>query len=224
MSTIAAHKRRGIVLSIGAGALAGVVELVFSISIAVLLYKDQSAEHLANGIGLILLGAIPALLLIPLLGSYKGYISAPQDAPAVVMALVTASLVPQIAAATARGQFVTVAAAIALTTVLTGLLFIVMGHFKLGSLVRFLPYPVIGGFLAGTGWLLLIGGIEFMADMPVAIASLGGLFQPDVLLHWLPGFLAGAGMLWLLNRNNNFFLLPGMLLALILHCSMPLRW
>jgi sulfate permease, SulP family len=215
MSSHGAPKRRKIALGIGAGALVGIVELVFVISLAALLFRDQDAEYVASGIGLMLLGTIPALLLIALLGSYKGYISAPQDAPAVVMALVTASITPHLAAAGARERFVTVAAAIALTTLLTGALFLVMGHFRLGSLVRFMPYPVIGGFLAGTGWLLLVGGIEFMADLPFGLAGLSKLFRPAVLLHWLPGLLAGVGMLWLVHRQGTFFLLPGMLLALI---------
>ncbi len=30
-----------------------------------------------------------------------------------------------------------------------------LGFFRLGRLVRYVPYPVIGGFLAGTGWLLV---------------------------------------------------------------------
>ena len=46
-------------------------------------------------------------------------------------------------------------AAISLTTLLTGLVFWLLGHFRLGGLVRFLPYPVVGGFLAGTGWLFV---------------------------------------------------------------------
>jgi sulfate permease, SulP family len=215
MSSKNTFMRRGVVLGIGAGILVGIVELIFSISFAALLFRGQDAGYLANGIGLILIGAIPTLLLIALFGSYKGYISVPQDAPAVIMALVVVSITQRMAAATARERFITVAVVIGLTTVLTGVLLIVMGQFKLGSLVRFLPYPVIGGFLAGTGWLLVIGGIEFMTDVPFRLANLSQLFQPDIVTHWLPGLLAGAVMLWVLHRFNNFFLLPGMLLAFI---------
>ena len=50
-------------------------------------------------------------------------------------------------------------AATLVVTVLCGAVFFALGKFKLGNLVRFVPYPVVGGFLAGTGWLLLKGGI-----------------------------------------------------------------
>jgi len=33
------------------------------------------------------------------------------------------------------------------------------GHLRLGSLARFMPYPVIAGFLAATGYLLVMGGL-----------------------------------------------------------------
>ena len=55
--------------------------------------------------------------------------------------------------------FLTVIAATLVVTVLCGLVFAMLGRFRLGNLVRFVPYPVVGGFLAGTGWLLFKGGI-----------------------------------------------------------------
>jgi SulP family sulfate permease len=57
-----------------------------------------------------------------------------------------------------------------------------VGHFNLGRVVRFLPYPVIGGFMAGTGWLLFVGGI--------GVLNPGGinaeLLTVDALVQWLP--------------------------------------
>jgi SulP family sulfate permease len=44
------------------------------------------------------------------------------------------------------------------TSVLTGALFAVVGIFRLAHFARLLPYPVLGGFLAGSGWLLARGG------------------------------------------------------------------
>jgi SulP family sulfate permease len=102
------------------------------------------------------------------------------------------------------------------TSVLTGLLFILMGQFKLGSLVRFLPYPVIGGFLAGTGWLLVTGGIGVMSDVSSSFSDPGALFQADLLLRWVPGLLLALIMLSVLNRYNHFLLLPGMLAGITL--------
>ena len=66
-------------------------------------------------------------------------------------------------------------------TVLCGILFLVIGRFRLGGLIRFVPYPVVGGFLAGTGWLL--GKVMFAVPDRNPLASTG------------PGVIALAGVL-----------------------------
>ena len=74
-----------------------------------------------------------------------------------------------------------------------------------GGLVRFLPYPVMGGFLAGTGWLLTTGGIGMMVNPSIS----PGLFLPPMLLRWLPGLILGAVMLLAVNRLKGPLVLPG---------------
>jgi SulP family sulfate permease len=84
-----------------------------------------------------------------------------------------------------------------------------LGVFKLGGFVRFLPYSVIGGFLAGTGWLLTIGGVGVMAEVSPSLA----LFQPDSLIRWLPGLVLGLVMLVAVNRTNSPLALPAAFVA-----------
>jgi sulfate permease, SulP family len=206
--------RHATALGIGTGIMAGVSELIFAIALATLVYRGQDAQFIAHGIGLILLGTLPMLLVSPLLASYKAYIALPQDAPIVIMALIAAALAQGMAAADDRSRFVTLAAAIALTSLLTGLVFLLVGQFKLGSLVRFLPFPVVGGFLAGTGWLLLLGGIEVMTDKPLIVSNLPELFRPEVIATWAPGLLAAIAIFWILQRWNNYVLFPILLFAL----------
>jgi SulP family sulfate permease len=67
--------------------------------------------------------------------------------------------------------------------------------------VRFIPYPVIAGFLAASGWLLMTGGIEVVtqANLTLAPASWAMLYSsvygPQVLvgLACLPGGPRSAG-------------------------------
>jgi SulP family sulfate permease len=199
-----------LVKGLSAGMVIGITDLFFVISLATLIFSGNDT-YIVNGIGLILLGSIPALLLVGLLGSYKGSITMPQDAPAAILAVMAASILQILSSATPREKFITVVATVIFTSLLTGLLFLLLGQFKLGSLVRFLPYPVIGGFLAGTGWLLVTGGIGVMTDMPFNFANLGVLFQPGILLRWAPGFLLALVMLGIMNRYSHFLVLPGML-------------
>jgi SulP family sulfate permease len=68
------------------------------------------------------------------------------------------------------------------------ILWLGLGYFKLGRIVRFLPYPIIGGFLAGSGWLLVQGGIGIMANTDPGFKW----FQADILALWVPGVVLGV--------------------------------
>ena len=201
------------VTGLSAGLVIGVTELIFAISLGALIYAGQDA-YVANGIGLILLGSLPPLLIMSFFSSYKGSFSMPQDAPAAILAVMATGILRSITATTSREKFITVAAMVVITTLLTGLFFILLGHFKLGSLVRFLPYPVVGGFLAGTGWLLVTGGIGVMSDVSFSFTNLGAIFQYNLLLRWMPGLIFGFIMLLITNKYSHFLVVPGMLLVI----------
>src|SRR3546814_17402680 len=64
--------------------------------------------------------------------------------------------------------------------------------FKAGSLVRYIPYPVIGGFLAAIGWLMVCGSISVMTGEHLTMEGLDRLLRIDSLPKWLPG--AGFGL------------------------------
>ena len=60
---------------------------------------------------------------------------------------------------------------ISVSTLLTGVMLFGIGALKLGQWLRFVPYPVIGGFLAASGWLLITGGVEVVTGIePHALA------------------------------------------------------
>ena len=58
------------------------------------------------------------------------------------------------------------------STLAMGLVYLLIRWFRLGKLVRFMPHPVMGGFLAGTGWLLVVGGIGVATDVPLGVGLL----------------------------------------------------
>ena len=201
---------------LAAGSVVGMINVIVNISLAALIFGGDLSGFVSNGIGLILLGGIVALIVNGLLSSFPGTISATQDAPAAILAVAAAAIVSSLPfSTTPQEKFMTVVATIALTSLLTGLFFIILGKFKLGALVRFLPYPVVGGFLAGTGWLLVTGGIGVMTDVSFSFAQLGELFQPDIWMRWVPGLVLAVLMLMILNRYSHFLLLPGMLLGAV---------
>lgn len=132
---------------------AGLVGAVRSLSLAALVFGGLGISE-ARAFGPILVGAGILGLVIALM---SGLVGTPQSNGAAVVAVAT-GLVAASATGSPDEQFALVMATLAVASLGTGLVLYLAGAFKLGRLIRFLPYPVVGGFLAATGWLLLAGG------------------------------------------------------------------
>lgn len=193
--------------SLTTGLVIGIVSIITATSFAALIFSGPLSNYVSYGIGFILIGDLILGTLVALLSSYSGSIGIDQDATAAILAVVVAEVLGSLPALTSQEQrFATVIALIVITTLTTGLFFLLLGYFKLGALIRFLPYPVMGGFLAGTGWLLITGAMGVMVDVPLGAA----LLQPNALVRWLPGLIFGIALLWVTSRYHHHLVMPGM--------------
>lgn len=179
-----------------AGIVAGLDTVGFSIALAALVFTGP----LAGGLGLaasatLLASAIMAFALARGSG-LRGNVGHAQDigvavlAPALATMAASGTLAPEASVATAF-------AIIIASSLATGLLMVLTGWLGLGRMVKYFPQTVIAGFLAGTGWLLVVGGIAVAADL-----SMAGLFDPSAWnaekLVRLAPVLVFALTLWLL--------------------------
>lgn len=201
--------------SLTAGLINALILISVEISLAVLIFSGDLSQFLPRGIGIMLFGTVVVTIVIALTSSLANMVGVPQDTPAALMALMCAGV-----AATLRGQnpeaiYSTAVGAIMLGSLLTGILFIILGWFKLSGFARYVPYPVVGGFLAGTGYLLVKGAFGVMADIPQTFANIPMFFAPSALWNWLPGILFGFALLLILRRFNHFLITPGAVVAAI---------
>ncbi len=98
-------------------------------------------------------------------------------------------------------------------TILAGLMLIGMGWAKLGGLIKYIPYPVTGGFTAGIAVIILSSQFRDLLGVPLA----AGEKVPPEFVHKML-FLAGrvgATNLWSVG-------IAAVSLALIL--AVPARW
>ena len=177
--------------SITAGVVIGVVEVVLAISFAALMFGGYLAQFLADGIGLYLVAAAITLAIFAWRAGARGVVGSLQGAVVAVLAVVATTTALHTFGSSNRA-FVTVVAMTMVVTVLTGIAFLVIGTFKRGNLIRFVPYPVVGGFIAGTGWLLLKGGIYVASGEEVHLSTIGSLVDAETLTHWLPALAFGV--------------------------------
>ena len=194
-------------VAIAAGLIIGAVVTVLAVAFAAFIFGGLVSQNLPDGIGLYLVAAAVTVATLAWRGGRRGVVGSVQDAAAAVLAgaaaaaAAKASQLKQLAVVTgiqdfeAPDVFLTVIAATLVVTVLTGLSFLVLGWRRWGNLIRFVPYPVVGGFLAGTGWLLLTGGIFVGSRAQVDLLRLTNLVRPYTLMRWLPAFAFGLVLL-----------------------------
>jgi sulfate permease, SulP family len=194
--------------SLIAGLINTVIITSMEISLAALIFSGDLSQFLPRGIGIMLLGTVIMTITIALTSSLVNMIGVPQDTPAALLALMAAAV-----AATLQGQdsetiYSTVVGAIMFGSLLTGVLFIILGRFKLSSFARYVPYPVVGGFLAGTGYFIAKGSFTVLVEAPQGGVTLPFLFSPAVVWDWLPAILFGLVLLLVLRRFNHYLVTP----------------
>lgn len=197
-----------------AGCILGILNITLSTSFAVLIFSGELSCYVSRGIGFTLFGALMIGLCVSFTSSLPGTIAAPQEIPAAIFALISMTLVESLSAAEhPETAFVTLMMVIMMTSVLTGIIFLVLGMLKVGNLTRFIPYSVIGGFLAGTGWLLVKGAVSVMTDAPCDLAYISDLFQSAILIKWLPGVVFGTVLVLISRRYHHFLIMPMTIVA-----------
>jgi SulP family sulfate permease len=94
-----------------------------------------------------------------------------------------------------REVIATTILAFALSSMVTGVVFFLLGYTGLGALIGFFPRHILVGCVGGVGWFLVVTGIEVSArlgsSLEYNLPMLKQLLQPDMLLKWsIPVVLA----------------------------------
>jgi SulP family sulfate permease len=195
--------------NLAAGFVEGLNIVTTATAFAALIFSGVLAVYVPRGIGLMLGASMIIVGFTTVLSSIPWVVATLQDTVVAILAVVSAAIVNQMpASATGQEKLVTVVVAIALSSLLTGVLFLSIGQFKLGNLIRFIPYPVIGGFIAGSGLLLAFGAISFMAGAPINFFHLSPILQLGQCAKWLPGLLFAVFLLVVSRRRKHVLILP----------------
>jgi SulP family sulfate permease len=197
------------------GALTGALTIVTSVSLAAMIFSGNLSGHLAYGINIALITAAVTGLILPLAGSSDFSISIPQDRIAPILAIMATGIAAAAPPSATDDQvFLSIVVAIVATTLITGAFLLGLGLARAGGLIRFLPYSVLGGFFAGTGWLLVIGGLRVMTGQELdSLAGLIQLAEPDLLLRWLPGLAVALVIIVASRMISSAIALPLILAA-----------
>lgn len=212
-------------------AIIGTLAVVLAISFAALIFKGALGDQLGKGASLMLIGGCVLGLLGAVASSLRGAVLGMQDAPAIILALAAGSIAAGWSDREGIDLFSTVAMLLASSTFAIGATLFILGHFRLGSVVRYLPYPVIGGFMAATGWFLLVGALGMMTGSSNQAEALEAVLSGANWLRWAPGVLIGGLLLVASRRMSGWGTLPMVIggafvvfYALLFYSGQTLDW
>jgi sulfate permease, SulP family len=193
---------RTLLPTVGSGLVVGLAILVPVVSYPSLVFSGPLQAFSGIGVGLGLLSALVLTMALVVGGSVGGTVGVAHSEPAIVLAVIAASVVNDLRAVAAEDHVLpTVMATVVIAAAAVGAVFLLLGTLRLGNLIRFVPYPLIVGFIGGMGWLLIGGAVQVSTGLPLAIESLPWLVEPASIIRWLPAFCAGA-FLWFLQRSR----------------------
>ncbi|KAL2828931.1 sulfate transporter family-domain-containing protein [Aspergillus cavernicola] len=106
------------------------------------------------------------------------------------------------------------------SSVLTGLVFFLMGTCRIGALIGFFPRHILIGCIGGVGFFLILTGLEVSARLPgsfeFSIPTLQKLFSLDTVALWMTPLSLAIGLLVLKRFLRSNFLVGGYFIAVAL--------
>ncbi len=172
------------------GFAAMLVALPSSIAYGIAIYALLGANYVGYGVRAGILGAIAIGLTAPLLGGAPRLISAPCAPAAAVLAALVGELMagaPGTVAPLAPERIVVLLTFVAL---LSGALQFLYGTIGGGRLIKYIPYPVVSGYLSGVGVLIFMSQVPKFLGLPKGVPTWTGVMSPQ-LWQW-PALIVGG--------------------------------
>jgi SulP family sulfate permease len=205
--------RRAINDVLGGGA-ASVLTVTFGLSYSLLIFGGPLAPYLSYGVAATFISSAILAGVIALGSSLPFAISGPESSTAAMTGILASSMVERMTLAdTSAPLLAPVIITLALASIATGLVLCGFGLTRMGRAIRYVPYPVVGGFLGATGCLILLGAIRVITGHRLQFATLGQ-FANRLTLSELAAACCMALVLYLTwHRSRSSFGLPAILVG-----------
>ncbi|MSP27806.1 MAG: cyclic nucleotide-binding domain-containing protein [Methylococcales bacterium] len=153
------------------GLAAMLVVLPSSIAFGVLVFSAISPQLVGEGAFVGMMGAAVLGLVAPLVGRTPALITAPCAPAAAILSALAVDLLRQgIAIERISGL-------LALTALLAALLQVLYGLLKGGQLIKYIPFPVVSGYLSGVSLIIAVGQLPKLLGLPKGMALTQGLLS-----------------------------------------------
>ena len=212
-SAFSNQRFRAALTDVFAGAICSILSIAYCLSYAALIFTGPIAHLLAYGVAVTFLSAAIGGAVVALRSSLPFAIAGPDSSISVVIAAMVATVTHRIVAHGGGDLLEPTLIVMSLATAFTGLVLCILGFTHAGRAIRFVPYPVIGGFLGATGWLMITGAAQVITDQPLALTNIGGFFDFGIAGKLGAAVIVAVTLHLALRRSKSPFILPGVLLA-----------
>lgn len=191
------------------GLTAMLVALPSAIAFGIIIYSPLGAQYAGNAAVAGMIGAVALGLIAPLFGGTPRLITAPCAPAAAVLAVFVGQLVEGGAMPMETIPFYVVMVAL-----FAGIIQFLAGRFGGGKFIKYIPYPVVAGYLSGVGILILLGQLPKLLGLPNGLTLLQGILQP-VLWSGSSIFIGLVTIAAMLLAPRVLRLIPAAIVALL---------
>ena len=207
---------RAILPSIATGSIIGLGTVIWVYTLAALIFSGDLEIFMLRGAGFILMGAAMLIVVMALTSSYSGTIGDPDEIAGVILSIIASTIVLNTPGISKEAAFSTVVVVIVISTFLSGLVFFSLGYFRFGNLIRYVPYPVIGGVIVVMGWVLIEGGVTVMTEIEEIPSNLSFFLDPAVFYKLLSGVVFAVLLMLGMHLWDHALVLPGLFMLAII--------
>jgi SulP family sulfate permease len=205
---------RVILKDILGGSAASVLTVTFGLSYSLLIFGGPLSPYLSYGVAATFISSAILAGVIAVGSSIPFAVSGPESSTAAMTGILASSMVERIVAANPSAPLLApILITLAIATILTGLVLCCFGMTRMGRAIRYVPYPVVGGFLGATGCLIVLGAVRVITGQPLQFATLGQ-FEDLQTLSKLAAACVMALILYMTwHRSRTLFGLPAILVV-----------
>jgi len=215
--SVNAWARAPLARSVVSGVVVGLLSILFYLSYAALIFSGPLTPWLSYGMAATFITGAVGGAAVSMYSSLPFAIGGPDGSTSAVTAALVTALTGHMAAKGADSGLLTATlVALALSSALTGVVLCGLGLARAGRAIRFVPYPVIGGFIGASACLMLLGAAQVLTGDRLQLSTVGQFLDVDHAEKLLAGLAVTA--LLLLGRVywKTPLATPALLLASIL--------
>ena len=191
------YKSKSLFADVSLGIFDGLDNALWCYAFATVIFAGAMAQFLPLLVVILLCGWAVLGIFVALTSKKHLHIVSLDEQAVVILASIAGLMIVYMGEQTVETNgLATMLAVMSLSSLGVAFFFWMIGHYRLTRLLELMPYPVICGFMAGIGWLLLEAGIGIAVNQPISMGLIETLKDTGNISKLLL-FLAGAIVLLL---------------------------